>query len=188
MRHFILIILLITLFLSGIPAMAEDKKPSHLSFTAAYYGHLITHGGMTLGAEYSLLGNSWYELYGCADLGFYLHKRNHFSIFTTLGLGNRFTAPFGLYGEILINAGYMLITTDGDVYTRTNDGSVMNSGRDSRSALKLDFMGGIGWDFEKNNINLPLKIYIRAGMLAEYPYNNYMLFTPGIQTGVIFQF
>lgn len=186
MRRFFL--LLIILFVTGIPAMAEDKKPSPLSFTAAYYGEMITHGGMTLGIEYSFLGNSWYELYGNAELGFFLHQRNNFSFFATLGLGNRFTAPFGLYGEILINAGYMLITTDGDVYTRADDGSVQNTGKDSRSALKLDLMVGIGWDFEKKNINLPLKIFFRAGIMAQYPYNNYMLFTPAIQTGVIFRF
>ena len=174
-------------------AQAPAANPTHetstkFAVTAAYYGEMITHPGFSIGMEYYFFENKWFAAFVSPQVGWYIHPRNHYALFLEGNIGTRFTARFGLFGELLGGLGYLQRWTHGGrVYSRDSDGSISSSFAAGSATLKVNGRFGFGWDFARNNL-LPMVAFVRVGVFGEYPYNNYMLLHGSFEAGVIYRF
>jgi hypothetical protein len=169
---------------------ADQTREASTKFavSGAYYGELITHPGFSLGMEYYFFENRWFAAFVSPQVGWYIHPRNHFALFIEGNIGARFTAKFGLFGELLGGLGYFhRWTAGGRVYSRDSDGSISSRFAVGAAKLKVNGRLGFGWDFARNNL-LPIAAFVRVGVFGEYPYNNYMLLHASFEAGVIYRF
>ncbi|MDH3844574.1 MAG: hypothetical protein OES69_11600 [Myxococcales bacterium] len=177
--------------LASAQASAADQTheaSTKFAVSAAYYGELITHPGFSLGMEYYFFENKWFAAFVSPQVGWYIHPRNHFALFIEGNIGARFTARFGLFGEVLGGLGYFhRWTAGGRVYSRDSDGSISSRFAVGSAKLKVNGRLGFGWDFARNNL-LPIAAFVRVGVFGEYPYNNYMLLHGSFEAGVIYRF
>ena len=148
----------------------------------------ITHPGFSIGMVYYFFENRWFAAFVSPQVGWYIHPRNYFALFIEGNIGARFTARFGLFGELLGGLGYLQRWTHGGrVYSRDSDGSISSSFAAGSATLKVNGRFGFGWDFARNNL-LPMAAFVRVGVFGEYPYNNYMLLHGSFEAGVIYRF
>ena len=177
--------------LASAQASAADQTheaSTKFAVTAAYYGELITHPGFSIGMEYYFFENRWFAAFVSPQVGWYIHPRNHQALFIEGNIGTRFTARFGLFGEVLGGLGYFQRWTHGGrVYSQDSDGSISSRFAAGSAKLKVNGRLGLGWDFARNNL-LPIAAFIRFGVFGEYPYNNYMLLHASFEAGVIYRF
>lgn len=174
-------------------AQASDANQKHEASTkfavmGAYYGEMITHPGFSAGMEYYFFENRWFAAFVSPQVGWYIHPRNHQALFIEGDIGTRFTARFGLFGEVLGGLGYFQRWTHGGrVYSQDSDGSISSRFAAGSANLKVNGRLGLGWDFARNNL-LPIAAVVRFGVFGEYPYNNYMLLHASFEAGVIYRF
>ena len=164
----------------------EGSFLQRLAVSASYYGELLSHPGMTAGVEIYLYENSWYNNFFAGTLGFYVHPRNHLGVFILPSLGQRFTAFFGLFGELLLGVGYLHTWPQGAVYERNDAGEIEQVYDSGHPHLMMNLALGFGWDLRKNGL-LPLSIFFRIDAFGEYPFNNIILPHVAAQFGAIYR-
>ena len=175
---------------SAQASAANQKHEASTKFAVmgAYYGEMITHPGFSIGMEYYFFENRWFAAFVSPQVGWYIHPRNHQALFIEGDIGTRFTARFGLFGEVLGGLGYFQRWTHGGrVYSQDSDGSISSRFAAGSANLKVNGRLGLGWDFARNNL-LPIAAFIRFGVFGEYPYNNYMLLHSSFEAGVVYRF
>jgi hypothetical protein len=175
---------------SAQASAANQKHEASTKFAVmgAYYGEMITHPGFSVGMEYYFFENRWFAAFVSPQVGWYIHPRNHQALFIEGDIGTRFTARFGLFGEVLGGLGYFQRWTHGGrVYSQDSDGSISSTFAAGSASLKVNGRLGLGWDFARNNL-LPIAAFIRFGVFGEYPYNNYMLLHSSFEAGVVYRF
>ena len=180
----LLIVILFCFF--GSPSYTQDNDSDSkrlLALTLGYFGETITHPGATSGVEYYILENSWYRLFLGGNLGGYVHIRNHIGLFVDAEIGNRFTAPFGLFGEILTGVGYLHTWPQGIIFERDADGGIREANNLGYPHLMPTLSLGFGWDFSRNDLP-PVAYFIRLNAFGEYPFNGYLLPHVALQTGI----
>lgn len=175
---------------SAQASAANQKHEASTKFAVmgAYYGEMITHPGFSVGMEYYFFENRWFAAFVSPQVGWYIHPRNHQALFIEGDIGTRFTARFGLFGEVLGGLGYFQRWTHGGrVYSQDSDGSISSRFAAGSANLKVNGRLGLGWDLARNNL-LPIAAFIRFGVFGEYPYNNYMLLHSSFEAGVLYRF
>ncbi len=183
-------ILFAMLFGVTIPCIAgaEALSVRKLPLTVCYFGETITHPGLSVGTELSLNGNAVHNLFVTANIGSYLHVRNHAALFINTEFGYRITARSGYYFEVLAGAGYMHTWLDGTVYEIGDDGLVYEIADPGRPAFMPSVTVGLfGWDFSKKNLG-NFRTFIRLQAFGQYPYNTVMLPHLALQAGVTYYF
>ena len=77
-----------------INATTNKKTSGKYALNAAYFGETITHPGLTVGLEYTLLEGRKRSLISSVNLGGYTHPRHHRALFLNLEGGLRRTIFF----------------------------------------------------------------------------------------------
>ncbi|WNG33113.1 hypothetical protein F0U61_05400 [Archangium violaceum] len=167
------------------PARAEES-PTRLPLTVAYFGETLVHPGLTVGTELSLVRGDVGAVVLTGNLGGYVHPRNHVGLFASAEMGGRLTAPFGLYGELLVGAGYLHSFLQGPVYEVSRDGSVLPAADAGRPAVMPTASLGLGWDLQRNGV-APLALFTRLTLFGQFPFNQRLLPHAAVQLGVRFQ-
>jgi hypothetical protein len=163
------------------PAVAElaagARAPrSPWSVNAAYYGETLTHPGLTVGVEREL--EFWGRRFGLVEHGFFVgadagawwHARHAVVAFADVVVGYRLVFPRGFRLEALGGLGYLHAFAAGPVYAIGEDGAARRTIDGGRPGLMLTGSLGLGWDFSVLGI-APLSVFLRAGVLGQYPYN-----------------
>jgi hypothetical protein len=147
----------------------DDAAPPRLSFSAAYFGELIFHPGVMAGLEYRLIDAEWGTLFATANLGSYVHVRNHVGVFLDSEFGYRFTYAGGYELEALAGLGYLHTFLAAPVYEVDDAGHVGRVFDAGRPHFMPTFSLGTGWRFER------LAPFLRLQAFGEYPFNHQLL-------------
>jgi hypothetical protein len=164
---------------AGAIELRKSREVEAWSVSAAYYGEMLLHPGVVVGAERSL--KMWGPRRGLVahgffvegDLGGYWHARYNADLFFSTELGYRMILPRGFRLELLGGLGYLHAFDDGTVYEVQN-GQVRSVAAAGHPSLMMRGMVGIGWDFTVGN-HAPFAIFLRAGTFGQYPYNTAVL-------------
>jgi len=153
----------------GAAHAAEGAANDRVSFTTAYLGEFLFHPGVLGGVDVRLTGTRrGGSLAGAANLGGYVHVRNHVGVMADAELGYRFTFGSGLLVEGFAGLGYLHTFAAAPVYT-VEDGKaeqVVDLGRPSfMPVVSL----GVGWQLAS------LAPYVRVESFGQYPFNDHLL-------------
>ena len=168
-------------------AQEEPSSTHRYALTAAYFGETITHPGATVGLEKYLLRSRRYKLFVGANLGGYVHHRNHKALFANLQLGQRITFRSGWFLDQSVGVGYLRTFLDGEVYAVDSDGSVEQVANTGRPHFMPSVSVGVGYDFTKKGL-ANLQLFLRPQVFWQMPFNNYSLLHIGLQAGLIVPF
>ena len=157
-----------------------------LALKIDYFGELGLHPGLAVGLEYPLHKNSWFLLHWDNEVGGYYHKWNHTGVFARTSVGTRFTAPFGLYFDLQLGAGYLHTFVAGDTYVRTEKEELTqkSDGGDPHFMPSLVLL--LGWDIAKNR-DLPLALHFGVDAYGQTPFNHSVLPHIAIRTGITYK-
>lgn len=122
------------------------------------------------------------------NLATYKHKGYNSALYLYPELGCRKTNRSGFYSELSLGTGIMLTTLDGPTYTVNDLGNINKVNAAGSNYWAFHVSPGLGWDFSKKNQNLPLKIYLKPGLLFQYPYNSLYLKHFIVETGISYSF
>lgn len=186
--------LLLTLLLSmgsvhateAAPASAQ-AKPSEMpiGLMAAYFGELLAHPGLVVGAELHPIQRGGFTLVTGLDLGFYVHPRNHAGLFLTPTVAARYTGQSGISTSLVLGVGYLHTWADGTVYVPTEDGRAESIAFDAGWPHLMPSAGiDVGYDFRRRKV-APLRAFFRLEAFGEYPFNNAFLIHAASRLGVV---
>jgi hypothetical protein len=100
--------------------------------------------------------------------GFFDRDFNVNGFLLDIETGHRFTAPFGLFGELCLFAGYLGTRDDRPAFEQTRDGAWRETPNDVRSSLAGGASITIGYDFDK--LLFPMELFFRYRWFVQYPY------------------
>lgn len=156
---------------------------THINLGAGYFGQTINHPGVVIEAELEKMFSEKASIPLRADLGFYVHPRNHYGLFLDLNVGFRRYFRSGIFLEESIGAGIFqsFLHSDGvfevDEHGVVTDGSVVNP---------VDFMPsltlGIGYNLTRNTGKQNL-IWLRPKIFWQVPNKTTSTFNPALQLG-----
>ena len=126
---------------------AQDNEISdRWAVKLQYVGEFVLHPGFSVGTDYTIRANTWFNLHWDTELGGSVHEDNNNSLFLQSTIGTRFTASFAFFADIQAGIGYMLSMPNGDVYNMDDTGNVSAGSRPVSSHLKPTFSLLFGWD------------------------------------------
>lgn len=151
-----------------------------------YVGEFVLHPGFSVGTDYTIRSNHWFNLHWDTELGGSVHEDNNNSLFLQSTIGARFTASFAFFADIQAGIGYMLSMPNGDVYNMDDTGNVSTGSRPLSSHLKPTFSLLFGWD-GKQNREIPLKVFTGFEAYLQSNYNHIMLPHTAFRLGISYQ-
>ena len=163
----ILLILLLLLFVPFCAQAAETNR-YHLRMSAAYYGELILHPGMTVGADFSFLQFKRFDVHLNVEVGGYHHKWYQNTYFSNYSLGFRFGSQKSFFIDPQLNFAFFLTEPDGDIYTTVYNDEYPHYPVEPNLKFGLAFL--LGWRLN----DLPVEIFFGPDIYLESKIN-YML-------------
>lgn len=130
----------------------------------------ILHPGVSLGTEYAYKEGRLGMLYQNINAGYYYNEFIAKAFFLQTSLGYRYTAGFGLFGDITLGIGYHLSFHPGKVFKLNEQGEYERAKSPGRSAMMVSSSLGIGYDFNRK-AGLPMSLFIRYQPFFQTPYN-----------------
>ena len=177
-RYWFFILLIV---LPGTVGFAEEKKT--VTFHAGYFGEMGLHPGGAIGAGLEFLRAGRYSMAGEFSLFSYIHPLNHTALALRGDWVNRLTGKRGLSGEAGIGLGYMHTWSHGDIYTRSDDGDIVQISNRGWPRLYTGLFIGTALDLGRSSA-MPLGPYFRTLCFFEYPYNGFFLPHLAIELGL----
>ncbi len=174
-----------TVLVSGQDS-GEVSQENRLAIKVGYYGDFVMHPGLTMGIDYTLYTNKWFNLHWDTEMGSYVHKWNNNALFVQSSIGTRFTGPFSLCVDLNLGLGYMLTTPNGDVYRVDENDNLALGSRPFQSHLKPTFSILFGWNGERKR-DIPLIIQTGFEAYMQSAYNHTMLPHAALRLGVIYR-
>lgn len=180
-RNCLLFVLILSL---SVFANAQEKESSNRwALKFQYVGEFVLHPGFSIGTDYTIRSNNWFNLHWDTELGGFIHKDNNNSIFLQSTIGTRFTAKFALFADIQAGIGSMLSMPNGDVYSVDKSGNISMEGRPVTTHYKPTFSLLFGWDGKRNR-DIPLRIFTGLEAYMQSDYNHIMLPHVAFRLGV----
>jgi hypothetical protein len=166
-----------------IPMQFEFAKPKMLvPISVSYFGNMIVHPGVKIGADYTLLYIQKNKekkkkikvigkmLYAQPNLSFYVHPKSHSALQTNLELGWRRINRI-LYTEYSLSMGYMRRFNIGETYVTDAEGNVTDiKNGTSRGYFTTGLSAGIGKNIRIRN-NQYFALFTRLNALLITGYN-----------------
>lgn len=170
------------LFLLSYSSVQAQKS---LNLGLGYFGETATHPGLVAHLEVEKSQSKKVSTLFRADLGAYVHPRNHTGVFADVHAGLRRYRSSGIFTEQYLGLGTMLSFLNGDgVFQRDENGNI----RRVSSFANLDIMPsvtlGIGYNFNQDSDGANL-IYFRPKVFWQLPFNNLALPHFALQVGFI---
>ena len=139
-----------------------------------YFGEMAVHPGGVLGGGIEVLHRDRYSMWGETSVFTYIHPENHFGLGCRADWAHRLTGRKGFFGEAGLGLGYFHTWSDGEVYTRRDDGGAAVGKNTGWPHLYTGLFIGTGWNFKKP-AGAPVTPYLRAHCFFEYPFNGFLL-------------
>jgi hypothetical protein len=174
------------LFITIASKAQEGHKSNPWALKLQYVGEFVLHPGLSIGTDYTITSNGWFNLHWDTEMGGYVHKRNNNSVFVQSTVGTRYTTGFALFADVQVGLGYMLSMPDGDVYSVDDTGTMNLKGRPVTSHLKPTFSLLFGWDGKRNR-DIPLSVYTGLEAYMQSGFNHVMLPHAAFRFGVSYQ-
>ncbi len=169
------------LILIGITSGALAQ--TNINMGGGYFGQTLSHTGIVLEAELEKMFSENASIPLRADLGFYVHPRNHYGLFLDLNAGFRRYYQSGIFLEESIGVGILqsFLHSDGvfkvDENGNVSEGSVANP---------IDFMPsltlGIGYNLTQGAGKQNL-IWLRPKIQWQVPHKTLSTFNFALQLG-----
>jgi hypothetical protein len=174
--------LLAFLALVALRAFAQDRTGFPLSIGVSYFGETMSHPGIAFRFDFGVFEYSGYTFSLSGMAGWYVHPRNHDAFFLSGGVRNKLAGPFGLFGDLDLQAGDIAVGPGGKVYSE--QGGIVGTELPGRE-LRFLAMAGIGGGWEFSGLGkISLSPYLRLGAFGEYPFNGYLYPHLFLETGV----
>jgi len=181
-------IVLILIFCGVIFAKESDGFFRESSFSIGYFGELLTHPGLQLGAEQTILETRSVSLNLREEFFFYRHKRNHDMLGVTITLPVKIPSNRRFSGELFGGCGYLLKLTNSEaVYSYSEAGSIEKTSRIAMHRFSLITGLGLNASIVQKE-RLALGLYLRPTVFWEYPYNNSFLLHGALGFGINLNF
>ena len=167
----------------SITLSAQEK----LTFGAGYFGETLFHPGIILQAEHPGSISNNFSITIRADLGYYIHKRNHQALFSEVITGFRWHIGSRFYTGVHGGLGLMSSWhhSDDGVYEVDDNGNVSQV----PSYAGIDFMPSIGLEFAyqiKQGDNMSNYIFLRPKGFWQMNVNEKALFHYALEMGYSF--
>lgn len=162
---------------------ANAAESSELSL--AYWGEMLAHPGLSLGIEYPLLQNGPHRVFAAAQAGGYTHPQNHSAWFLLAQAGYRWH-PGNWSLDMTLGVGVMDVWLAGPVYSFAGSDTPVLSNDSGHAAFMPSISLGAGYDLPPGWLNMR-KVFVKATVFGEYPYNTYLLPHLALETGIQWQ-
>jgi len=182
-------IILLALVLSSSAGLFSQDN---LKYGAGYFGETLFHPGIILQAEHSKpRDSSKVSIPLRADLGYYMHKRNHQALFSDLSIGLRRQVGERAYAGIHGGVGVMFSWhhSDEGVFEVDDNGNISQvssfAGTDFMPSLSLE----LGYRIKKSDTasgSTANYIYLRPKAFWQMNVNEKALFHYAIELGCSF--
>ncbi|MGD1839382.1 MAG: hypothetical protein ACFB0B_00570 [Thermonemataceae bacterium] len=182
----------ISLFIHPL-AKAQLRAFDQFSVKAAYFGELISHAGLKVGIETPLrlkekprkrFTKEKYKLLA-ANVGFYVHSRNHVGAFLNIEYGTRGITSDGFLSECWVGLGYFRSFLAAPTYEVNDQGQVRRVPLAGRGSLMLSLSAGLGQDLSRKT-HWPITWVIKPTLFFQIPYNNALLPQLGIEASITY--
>jgi hypothetical protein len=152
----------------------------------AYWGEMVSHPGASLGIEYPLFQSGSHRLFASAQLGGYTHPQNHTALFLLAQAG--YLWQIGNWSlDMALGAGVMDVWLSGPVYGSGNASAPVLINDNGHAAFMPAISIGAGYDLPAGTWLNMRKVFVKATVFGEYPYNTYLLPHLAFQTGFQWQ-
>ncbi|MBN2379969.1 hypothetical protein JXM67_09240 [candidate division WOR-3 bacterium] len=127
--------------------------------------------GLSAGTEYVYKEGNWGQIHQTGNLGFYVNTVTGTGIFLQTDFGYRYTAPFGLFGEASVGAGYMHQFSPRQGFELDSNGEYVEALDYGRPGATLGFGTALGFEIGKIlHLRGPVAPFIRYQWFIQVPY------------------
>jgi hypothetical protein len=127
--------------------------------------------GALAGTEYVYREGNWGQIYQTGNLGFFANSVVGTGIFLQSDFGYRYTAPFGLFGEASVGAGYIHQFSPRQGFELDSNGEYVEARDYGRPGATLGFSTAFGFDLGKVlGLRGPVAPFIRYQWFVQMPY------------------
>ncbi|MBX9850935.1 MAG: hypothetical protein K2X86_04170 [Cytophagaceae bacterium] len=145
------------------------------------------HPGFHIGTYWLYKKGEKHEFFQTAKLGYFYHRFVQHGIQLYSEGGYRYITGSGIYGEVLLGAGYLHSFPDMQVFV-FKDGKYKKKAPLGRPQFMISAGVGVGYDFEKK-CDKPLRLYLLYQFWMQTPFvNKYVPLLPNtsFHLGAIF--
>lgn len=153
---------------------------------AGYFGHVLTHPGVVIEAEFEQSGSDGISVFSRVSAGAYSQPRYQTGLLLDAGVGMRHVFRSGIFVEESIGVGFLASRVNSEgVYSVTEDGTVSEASPLNPIDLTASACLGIGYSFEMKHAQ-PMLIWLRPGIFWQFPHRLSSTFTPVLQVGITY--
>lgn len=188
-------IILIALFVSFHFVCIAQKEMKSSTLKISYFGEMITHPGIKVGFEHSLLEkdkvketkrkikHKRHQLITGANLGAYTHFKYNTALFLNTEIGYRYIRQGGIIFETMIGIGYLRTFLNGKTYVVNKNGDVSNVFLAGSNSFMPSISFGFGHDVSQKS-NRITSWFIKPVVFIQMPYNSSVLPHLALEAGV----
>lgn len=200
-------LLSLVLVLTGLESFSQSVlsdstaiKRNVLSLNFSYFGQGSTHYGLKVGTEYTLAQklkskvrkngvviDKKKEIFATANVGWYVHKRNHVGVFINSEIAYRKTRKNGFNWGLYLGAGYLHTFLQGDAYSVTDNNEVEKIPLAGQSNFIHSLSFSIGKDFGFKGTK-PFAFQVKRNFFLQTPHNTTSRLLGSMEVGITYKF
>lgn len=123
----------------------------------------------SVGTELRWIHRRWYALHTGLAVGLYKQVQFERAGYLDASLGQRFTAPFGLYADFDVLVGGQLASVSALSYRAGEDGRLRAARAPVRASARVGLGLGLGFDFARVT-RTPIRVFARYRQLVRAPF------------------
>ena len=128
------------------------------------------HPGFSIGTEYRYSEGKLGCIYQSLHTGYYFNKYNARGLYIQTELGYRYTADFGLFGDLTLGAGYLHSFHPKEVFKLNSQGEYEKAKDKGKPGAIILVSLGLGYDFSRK-FSWPVSFFFRFQPYFQTPYN-----------------
>jgi len=147
--------------------------------------------GASAGTEYVYKQGNWGQIHQTGNLGFFTNSVVGTGLFLQSDFGYRYTAPFGLFGEVSAGAGYVHQFSPRQGYELDENGQYVEVSDYGKPGVSLGFSTSLGFDMGKPlGLRGSVAPFIRYQWFIQAPYVSELSVAPQslLHAGIRFSF
>ena len=163
-------------------AIAAGARP-RINVGGGYYGHFVTHPGLTISAERVGIADQRAAAVVRAEVGAFHQPRFQSGIFVNSTIGLRRSFDSGLFLEEAIGIGAIGTAVASEGVYQVADGSVVAGTTRNPLELMPSIVLGIGYSFARDT-DRPVQAWARPTLFWQFPHKRSSMYGLALQVGV----
>jgi len=175
------LLILVILTGSGLAQDNPDEIKKQFPLELSLFNHAVTmpfdgfimsplHPGFSIGTEYGYTQGRLGRIFQNLHAGYYYNKYNAKAFFLKTEVGYRYTAGFGLFGDLSLGLGYLHSFHPREIFGLNAQGEYEKVKDKGKSAVIFLASLGVGYDFSQK-AGWPVSLFIRFQPYIQTPYN-----------------